>query len=48
MSVCTREMPEMTQFETGHQAACWLHHALAPKVEGINDGALAVQSQGEE
>jgi oligopeptide transport system ATP-binding protein len=48
MSVCTREMPEMTQFDPGHQAACWLHHELAPKVEGINDGADAVHSQGEE
>jgi oligopeptide transport system ATP-binding protein len=37
MPVCSRMAPEMTVFGPGHEAACWLHHELAPQVAGIND-----------
>lgn len=30
MGICRKQMPDVTQFEEGHQAACWLHHPLAP------------------
>ena len=30
-------MPENTSFGGRHEAACWLHHEMAPKVAGIND-----------
>ncbi len=33
MKICAEEMPEYTTFSDEHQAACWLHHAMAPKVE---------------
>lgn len=33
MEICREKMPEETQFETNHTAACWLHHPLAPKVD---------------
>lgn len=37
MPVCTREMPESTEFTPHHRASCWLHHELAPRAAGIND-----------
>lgn len=33
MEICKEEMPERTDFENGHTAACWLHHPMAPEVE---------------
>lgn len=33
MAVCRESMPENTDFGSGHTAACWLHHPMAPKVE---------------
>lgn len=33
MQICKEEMPEFTDFGNGHQAACFLHHPMAPKVE---------------
>jgi len=33
MKICSEEMPGYTSFSTEHQAACWLHHDMAPKVE---------------
>jgi oligopeptide transport system ATP-binding protein len=31
MEVCLEREPEQTEFQKGHSAACWLHHAQAPK-----------------
>lgn len=31
MEICCEEAPEVTDFGNGHQAACWLHHPMAPK-----------------
>ncbi len=31
MEICCEEPPEMTTFQEGHAAACWLHHPEAPK-----------------
>ena len=36
MEICREEMPELTEFQEGHVAACWLHHPMAPKVEMPN------------
>lgn len=33
MKICTHEMPEYTEFSSEQQAACWLHHEMAPNVE---------------
>lgn len=33
MQICREENPEYTVFKDGHQAACWLHHEYAPKIE---------------
>lgn len=33
MDICREEPPELTDFGSGHAAACWLHHPMAPKVE---------------
>ena len=33
MEICKEQMPEVTEFGDGHEASCWLHHPLAPKVE---------------
>jgi oligopeptide transport system ATP-binding protein len=33
MPVCRRIMPDYTDFDKGHIAACWLHHPLAPHVD---------------
>ena len=33
MKICCEELPEMTQFGDGHQAACWLHHPMAADCE---------------
>ena len=33
MNICKEHMPEYTDFGNGHEAACWLHHPMAPKVE---------------
>jgi oligopeptide transport system ATP-binding protein len=33
MKICPEEMPAYTVFSEEHQAACWLHHEMAPKVE---------------
>uniref|UniRef100_UPI003A921D1B ABC transporter ATP-binding protein n=1 Tax=Paratractidigestivibacter sp. TaxID=2847316 RepID=UPI003A921D1B len=32
MPICREAMPEVTEFECGHKAACWLHHPMAPHV----------------
>ncbi len=31
MDICCEQAPMTTHFEDGHEAACWLHHPLAPK-----------------
>ncbi len=36
MPICTEAMPEVTEFGNMHQAACWLHHEMAPKVDMPN------------
>lgn len=33
MPICKEKMPDKTEFEDGHTAACWLHHPMAPKVD---------------
>jgi oligopeptide transport system ATP-binding protein len=33
MRICAEEMPEYTSFSAEHEAACWLHHPMAPNVE---------------
>lgn len=33
MPICREAMPENTDFGNEHQAACWLHHSMAPKVD---------------
>ncbi|MGH3090586.1 MAG: ABC transporter ATP-binding protein [Rubrobacteraceae bacterium] len=33
MKICEMEMPEFTTFSDEHEAACWLHHDMAPNVE---------------
>jgi len=33
MKVCAEEMPAYTRFSAEHEAACWLHHDMAPNVE---------------
>ena len=33
MGICKKQCPQETQLEEGHSAACWLCHALAPKVQ---------------
>ena len=33
MKVCSEEMPAYTSFSSEHEAACWLQHDMAPKVE---------------
>jgi oligopeptide transport system ATP-binding protein len=33
MKICSEEMPAYTSFSAEHEAACWLHHDMAPKVE---------------
>jgi len=43
MKICKIEMPEYTQFSEGHEAACWLLHEDAPKVEvdtGVKRGEV--------
>ena len=40
MPICREAMPEVTEFECGHKAACWLHHPMAPHVnDTIQEGA---------
>ncbi len=33
MRICAEEMPDYKTFSAGHEAACWLHHPMAPDVE---------------
>jgi oligopeptide transport system ATP-binding protein len=33
MRICAEEMPGYTTFSAEHEAACWLHHPMAPDVE---------------
>jgi oligopeptide transport system ATP-binding protein len=33
MRICAEEMPGYTAFSAEHEAACWLHHPMAPNVE---------------
>ena len=33
MQICTEDMPEFTAFSAQHEAACWLHHPMAPDVK---------------
>jgi oligopeptide transport system ATP-binding protein len=33
MRICAEEMPGYTTFSSEHNAACWLHHPMAPDVE---------------
>ncbi|MED4750631.1 ABC transporter ATP-binding protein [Brevibacillus choshinensis] len=35
LEICAREMPEASQFSGGHQAACWLHDARAPRIDEL-------------
>ena len=39
MPVCEDEFPEETAFSNTHTAYCWLHHPMAPIIDGLNDGA---------
>jgi oligopeptide/dipeptide ABC transporter ATP-binding protein len=32
MRICPDEMPRATAFSAEHEAACWLHHEMAPRV----------------
>jgi oligopeptide transport system ATP-binding protein len=38
MIQCTRALPPIYAVETVHGSRCWLHHAEAPRVDGINSG----------
>ena len=40
MNICKEQMPEYTDFGDGHQAACWLHHPMAPKVKMPEKGEV--------
>ena len=43
MKICTQEMPEYTVFSDGNEAACWLLHEDAPKIEvdtGVRRGDI--------
>jgi oligopeptide transport system ATP-binding protein len=33
MRICAEEMPGYTTFSAEHEAACWLHHPMAPNVD---------------
>jgi oligopeptide transport system ATP-binding protein len=33
MRICAEEMPDYKTFSAEHEAACWLHHPMAPDVE---------------
>ncbi|MBQ9299739.1 MAG: ABC transporter ATP-binding protein [Clostridia bacterium] len=33
MDICREQMPAVTHFGKGHEAACWLHHPMAPHVD---------------
>jgi oligopeptide transport system ATP-binding protein len=33
MRICAQEMPGYTTFSAEHEAACWLHHPMAPNVD---------------
>lgn len=46
MTVCAKAMPPAIDFGGGHTTACWLHHEMAPKVEGINESAPAAEGVG--
>ncbi|WOO37662.1 ABC transporter ATP-binding protein [Anaerocolumna sp. AGMB13020] len=51
MEICCEEIPEMTSFQEGHAAACWLHHPEAPKadnpfLQGIKEETEAVTHEG--
>ncbi|KQL49711.1 peptide ABC transporter ATP-binding protein [Brevibacillus choshinensis] len=35
MEICAHEMPDASQFSGGHQAACWLHDARAPRIDEL-------------
>ncbi|MGE5702906.1 MAG: ABC transporter ATP-binding protein [Clostridia bacterium] len=35
MEICEQQMPPVSTFDTGHQAACWLHDPRAPKIEEL-------------
>ena len=35
MGICEQQMPPFFDLGEGHQAACWLNHPNAPKVEGF-------------
>ncbi|CAM5794540.1 MULTISPECIES: ABC transporter ATP-binding protein [Brevibacillus] len=43
MEICNQQMPEISTFEPGHQAACWLHDPRAPRIEEL----VAAGRQGE-
>lgn len=33
MTICREEVPEVTKITDTHEAACWLHHPMAPEVD---------------
>jgi oligopeptide transport system ATP-binding protein len=37
MAQCVAALPPIYEVEAGHGSRCWLHHAEAPRVAGIND-----------
>lgn len=41
MPICKERMPEYTDFGSGHTAACWLHHPMAPAVEELTREEVA-------
>lgn len=38
MEICKKQRPEYTDFGNGHEAACWLHHPMAPHVDMPGEG----------
>jgi len=41
MAQCVAALPPIYEVEAGHGSRCWLHHAEAPRLAGINDRVSA-------
>jgi oligopeptide transport system ATP-binding protein len=41
MAQCTAALPPIYELDAGHGSRCWLHHAEAPRVAGLNDRVAA-------
>ncbi len=41
MAQCLAALPPVFEVEPGHGSRCWLHHAEAPRVAGVNDRVAA-------